>query len=529
MREFAMNDALLAKLPLISGANGVADVLDFRARSHGEKDAVVCLEERVTYNQLVGRAKAVACGLQQLGVAAGDKVAVYLPNSVEFVAAFFGAIGGGSVLIPINPLLKPEEVAHVLADSRAKAIIVHQDLLPGAVQALQHCPAVEGILLVPATAAAAPLNVPSSLKFIDLSTVRPPSGLEWPMPLKSDQLPAVIVYTSGTTGKPKGAVLTHHNLLSVFPARLDLFDIDENDRCLATLPLCHIYGMTVVTIGTIGRAGTLVVLPKFEARSALQTIERERITILPAVPAMYMMMLHEMAQAEYDLSSLRLCFSGAAPMPPQAIPAVEARFGVPLIEGYGLTESACVATINPLHGTRKPTSVGPALPGVQVLIVDDYGNRLPAGPNNIGEIVLGGPNIMTGYYQQPEATQEVLRNGWLLTGDLGYLDEDGYLFIAGRKKELIIRGGANIYPREIEDVIARIPGVREVAVIGVPDEIMGERVKAVVAVNDSSITEEAIKQFCAQHLADYKVPRIVQFVPALPRNSTGKVLKRLLS
>src|SRR6185437_13951480 len=317
---------------------------------------------------------------------------------------------------------------------------------------------------------------------------------------------------------PKGAILSHYNLLTSFPGRLDdLFGVTEEDRLLGALPMCHIFGVSVVILGSIGRACTLVILPKFEAKAMLETIERERITLTPAVPAMYQMMLYELSQpgAKFDLSSMRICWSGGAPLPVEIISAVEAKFGAPLIEGYGLTETACVSTINPLFGNRKPGSVGPAMPGVDVEIFDETGKILPFGADNVGEIAVRGCNVMLGYYNQPEATAEAVKDGWFFTGDLGFKDHDGYLWIVGRKKELIIRGGANIYPKEVEDVIAKLPGVREVAVIGVPDQFMGERVKAVIAKGDAVLDEDTVKQHCEKHLANYKVPRIVEFVPTL--------------
>lgn len=515
-------------IPRVQGASGVADLIAFRARSHGQKEAIVSGDDRVTYNVLYGRAKAWAHLLKSHGISPGDKVAILLPNCSEFVASFFGTIGLGAVVVPVNPLLKPDEIAHVLSDSDAKALIVHEVLAAGAAGALDRAPEVKTVLVVP-TSEKGVAKMPSlPVKPLEVNPRKTVERFDWHIVNDAETELALIVYTSGTTGKPKGAMLTHHNLLSIFPARLDLFDIDEYDTCMGMLPLCHIYGLTVVMIGTIARGGTLVLMPKFDPVTALRLVEREAVTILPAVPAMYQFMLSELAQNNYDLSALRICFSGAAPLNEELRALIESFFGVPVIEGYALTETSCAATINPLKGPRKIGSVGPSVPGVQVAIANENGQILPAGEANIGEIIVKGPNNMMGYYKQPDATNEVLKNGWFLTGDLGYADADGYIHIVGRKKELILRGGANIYPREVEDVIMQIPGVREVAVVGVPDERMGERVKAVVATGDPGLTEDIVKSFCAARIADYKVPRIVEFVEALPRNSTGKVLKRLL-
>lgn len=517
-------------IPKIEGVTGVANLLDFRARTHGAKEAVVFGAQRVSFYQLCGRARAIANQLKQHDIKFGDRVAVFLPNGVEYVATFFAALGIGAIVVPINPLLKSDEISHILQDSEASLLVVHDALANIALQSLASAPQLKSVLLCGAAdVGAAASRIPQPFRVSELADTMAPENDEWPIAIQPETDLGVLVYTSGTTGKPKGAMLTHHNLLSVFPSRLDLFEIGEHDKCLATLPLCHIYGMTVVMIGIVSKGGTLVVMPRFEARAALQLIEREQVTILPAVPAMYSMMLAEHAEVPVDVSSLRLCFSGGAPLSAEMLPRIEQALNVPVIEGYALTETSCVATINPLHGVRKIGSVGPAVPGVELAIFDESGRALPHGPEHVGEIAVKGPNVMIGYYKQPGASSEVLRNGWFLTGDLGYRDADGYIFIVGRKKELILRGGFNIYPREVEDVIMRLPGVREVAVIGIPDERMGERVKAIVVRSGSdNVTEELVREHCAAHLADYKVPRIVEFSDGLPRNSTGKVLKRLL-
>lgn len=524
-----MSHDLLQFMPRIQSVTGVADLLDFRARTHGAKEAAVCGTQRLSFSQLAGRARAVGNQLRARGTKFGDRVAVYLPNSLEFVATFFGALGIGAVVVPINPLLKSDEIAHILQDSEASALIVHEALLDNALKSLQTATSLKSIIVVPTCSESGLASKPATTISVDeLCSSIAPEHSDWPIAVQPALDLAVLVYTSGTTGKPKGAMLTHQNLLSVFPSRLDMFDVGEEDKCLAALPLCHIYGLTVVMIGTISRGGTLVVIPKFEAKSTLEIIDREGVTILPAVPAMYAMMLHELANTPADTSSVRICFSGGAPLSPELIPKIETAFGAPAVEGYALTETSCVATINPLHGARKVGSVGPAVPGVQVAIFEATGTELPPGNDCIGEIAVKGPNVMTGYYKQATASAEVLKEGWFFTGDLGYKDPDGYIYIVGRQKELILRGGANIYPREVEDVIMKMQGIREAAVIGIPDELMGERVKAFIVRLENTITEDTVKDHCSEHLADYKVPRIVEFVEALPRNSTGKILKRLL-
>jgi long-chain acyl-CoA synthetase len=293
--------------------------------------------------------------------------------------------------------------------------------------------------------------------------------------------------------------------------------------------MCHIYGLTVVMLGLLSKGGTLAIVDKFEAASALKLIETERVTLLPAVPAIYQFLLMELEKNEYDLSSLRACLSGGAPMPVEMFPRLVAKFPGDFLEGYGLTETSSVVAINPVDGVKKRGSVGVPLGTIEVAIVGPDGTHLPHTSEHIGEIAVRGGNVMRGYFGKPEATAECLKDGWFFTGDLGYRDEEGYLYIVGRTKEMIIRGGQNIYPREIEDVIMRLSEVAEVAVVGVADQYMGERVKAVIVLKPGkSLNEETIKAFCAGNLAEYKVPRLIEFIDALPRNSTGKVLKRLL-
>lgn len=513
-------------------ADGVISILLDRSKRHPDKEALTCGETRISYASLSGRAQAIAWQLRQAGVQKGDKVGLFFPNHPDYVASFFAVAGLGATIVPINPLLKSEEISHILADSGAKVLVLHQVGLKEAIAAVNHVPALTHILVSPAVPEESVANI-EQIKVESLTDQTSPStALSWPAAVNVEKDLAVLVYTSGTTGKPKGAMLTHKNVLSIFPSRLDMFELGESDVCLAALPLCHIYGLTVVMMGTLSKGARLVIVPKFEAAAVLQTLSREKVTVLPAVPSMYQFLLMEYEKNAFDLSALRICFAGASALAPEVLHKVEKSFGAPVMEGYGLTESSCAATINPLNGPRKIGSVGPALPGLQIEIFDKHGKSLPPGKANVGEIVISGPNIMQGYHNQPEATAAVVKNGWFHTGDLGYKDEDGYIFIVGREKEMIIRGGQNIYPREIEEVLLRMSDVVDAAVIGVPDQLMGERVKAFVVVlpaAKSSITSDAVKEHCAQFLAEYKVPRLVEFIDALPRNSTGKVLKRLLS
>lgn len=502
-------------------------IADYLLHQHGnspESTALIFHDERLSYRQLLERGLSIAEQLKAVGVNNNDKVGLLYPNHCDYVAAFFAILLCGAIVVPINPMLKSEEIAHILADSEARAIIVHElvssevaaSLTRGLITATVICFRYGGATELPTA-------------FITLETAKlARATMSVGKPARSEDL-AVLVYTSGTTGKPKGAMLSHANLRSAVSMSETFLEFSAQDRFLAVLPLCHIYGLTVVMLALISKGGTLVIADRFEPAVALNLIEEHKITFLPAVPAMYQFMLFELQKAKYDLSSLRACLSGAAPMPLKLFSAVESAFHVPIVEGYGLTESSSIASVNPLHGTQKLGSVGVPMPGLQIKIVTGDGSFAERGAANIGEVAIKGPNVMQGYYKSPEATALAFSGDWLLTGDLGYIDSESYLFLVGRTKELIIRGGQNIYPREVEEVISRLAAVAEVAVIGVPDQFMGERVKAVIAVKPAhNLTEDDVKRFCADNLADFKVPRLVEFVQSLPRNSTGKVLKRIL-
>ena len=481
-----------------------------------EKIALYWGESEFTYATVFAQSRAVVAELTgKFGVKPGDRVALWLKNRPEFIPAVFGILGAGAVLVPINNFLKPDEVNYILRDGGIDVLITEDELA-------MHTPAL--------------LAVRPQLKFFKVdefaglsSTESRPTGSEITNRKsqivnceRREQDLAVIIYTSGTTGRPKGAMLSHGNLLhNVESCRLVLETVDM-DRMAVLLPLFHSYMLTVGVFLPLLVGGTMVLVKSLnQPRQVLQELCARQATILPAIPPFYRTLASSPAPVKLPF---RLCISGSAPLPVQVLKDFEAKFGIPLIEGYGLSEASPVVTKNPIHGVRKPGSIGLPIPHVEVSVQDDFGEML--GTGGIGEICVRGGNVMLGYWNNPEETAKAFRNGWLLTGDIGYRDADGYYYITDRKKDMLLVNGNNVYPREIEEVIYQFPGVKEAAVIGVPDARKGEQPVAFVTVAEGQAVEEkALLQFVRGKLADYKVPKRVIFVPALPRNATGKILK----
>ena len=474
---------------------------------------VIRLNERtLTYAELDRAARGVAASLRDRGISPGDTVAILVPNLPEFTIAYFGILYAGCTVVPLNVLLSAPEVRYHLEDSGASLLFAHPlfeaRVKAGAAEA--GVPIIwvreEGDDTVAAFASADPVSAPHPTSPVDT---------------------AVILYTSGTTGRPKGAELTHSNLLincSIVVPRL--IAVGPDDVMLATLPLFHSFGQTCVQNATIAAGGTFTLLPRFTPDDAFEIIERDRVTVFAGVPTMYFALLHHEGR-ERDLSSLRFCMAGGAPMPVEVMKAFEAKYPVQILEGYGLSETSPVASFNMLDRPRKPGSIGYPVWGVEMAILDDTDQ--PVADGERGEICIRGHNIMKGYLKRPDATKEALRNGWFHSGDIGIRDSDGSYSIVDRKKDMILRGGFNVYPREVEEVLFGHPGILEVAVIGVPHERHGEEVKAIVVPrSEQKLTAETIIAYCKERLAAYKYPRIVEFSEDLPKGPTGKILKREL-
>ena len=493
----------------------IATVLREAVAAQPDRTCLVLGPRTVSYAEVDTESARLAAGVLALGLERGDAVAVQLANSADFVFAYFGLMRAGLVMVPMNPLLREREVAHLLADSGARALLTgspHVDEVAAAAEDLPVFVAGSG----PVPEGCRPLaELYADEPFRDV------------VPTSSEDT-AVLLYTSGTTGRPKGAELTHLQLVFNSINSGALFGFGPDDVSLAVVPFFHVYGLSLIGVA-VRYVSTITVMERFEAAAAVEVMERDGVSIMFGVPTMYHALLQQDTTGR-DLSRFRLAVSGGAAIPGEILRAVEERYGVLLLEGYGLSESCATATFNRSFEDRRFLSIGKPIWGVEVVVVDGDGRRMPRGAEHVGELVVRGHNVMKGYRNDPEATAEALRDGWLHTGDLGYEDEDGYLFVVDRLKDLVIRGGYNVYPREIEEVLYAHPAVSEAAVIGRPDDRLGEEVVAVVVLRPEAgtTTEADLIAFCKARLAAYKYPREVRLVPDLPKGSTGKILKKEL-
>jgi long-chain acyl-CoA synthetase len=499
----------------------IASILAESATRFADRTAVVLGDVRLSYAQLWGHARQYAAVLRERGIGPGDKVALLLPNTPHFPLAYYGTLALGAVAVPVHALLKAEEIEYVLSDSGAKALICAAPLLGEGSKGAE-------LAGVPVLAVMDGGDVTvERIDTLALSAV----PIDTFVPREPDDT-AVILYTSGTTGKPKGAELTHLNAtMNVVVSAQHSFDIDETDVVLGCLPLFHTFGQTCCMNTAFYVGASVVLLPRFDGAQALELLVNERCTMFMGVPTMYVGLL-EAAKASELRPQLKSALSGGAALPLAVLERFEEVFGTPVLEGYGLTETSPVATFNQVGFAPKAGTVGKAIWGVDVEIakaeVDDRIELLPTG--ELGEIVVRGHNVFKGYLNKPEATAAAVVDGWFRTGDLGTKDADGYVTIVDRKKDMVIRGGYNVYPRDVEEVLLRFPGVGQVAVIGLPDPQYGEEVVAVVVQDAGAYPVDAgeLIAWSKQHLAAYKYPRRVIFADALPLGPSGKVLKREL-
>nr|WP_239080142.1 long-chain fatty acid--CoA ligase [Actinoplanes brasiliensis] len=509
-------------------------LLEDSARNYPDRAAVVLGDRRLTYAQVDAAANQVANLLVERGIRPGDKVALSCPNLPYFPVAYYGILKAGAVVVPLNVLLKGREIAYHLKDSQAKAYLCFQGTpeLPMGTEGFagfQQTDGCETFFLITADPAA-----PSPIEGAETLG----AGLAGRSPVFEPVLlpetdPAVILYTSGTTGQAKGAELSHSNLLLNALTCNRLFgSTPATDTHLLVLPLFHSFGSTVNMNAGFATAATLVLLPRFDAAAAVKLLESENVTFFAGVPTMYWGLLNALTDdvdVERIAGNMRVAVAGGSSLPVEIIKAVKERFGVTILEGYGLSETSPVATFSKPGAEPRPGSIGVPIWGVEVKLIDTDWNTIE-GSDEIGEIAIRGHNIMRGYFNRPEATAEVMRDGWFRSGDLGRRDKDGYFYIVDRAKDMIIRGGFNVYPREIEEVLITHEAVSLAAVIGVPHPSLGEEVKAFVILNPgATVTEQELVEWGKEQMAAYKYPRIVSIVESLPMTATGKLLKRELS
>ena len=506
-------------------------LIEDSARRYPTKNAFTFGEASVTYQQVNMAANQIANGLISKGIKPGDKVALSCLNLPYFPMIYFGILKAGAVVVPLSVLLKKDEIQYHLEDSDAKAYFcfIGTEELPmgnmgySAFKEVATC--TNFFMIMPKPEMPSPMEGVATLGSL-MANQSP--HIETVATAANDT--ALIIYTSGTTGRPKGAELTHSNLLLNAMACRDLLDMKSNDTLLIVLPLFHIFAMTVLMNTGIYRGTSNILLPRFDAEAVFGLMQKHEVTIFAGVPTMYWGLVnYKEDKFDYEAISkkLKICVSGGASLPVQVLEDFETRFNVPIIEGYGMSEGSPVVTFNHLDIGRKPGSIGTPLWGVEVKLVDENDNEVPVGEK--GELLYRGHNVMKGYYKRPEVNEEVLKGGWMHSGDVAIKDEDGFFFIVDRTKDMIIRGGLNVYPREVEEAMIKHEAVSLVAVIGVPDEENGEEIKACVVLKEGqSVGEQELIDWTKEKIAAYKYPRMIEFMDALPMSATGKILKKEL-
>jgi long-chain acyl-CoA synthetase len=487
----------------------LSSVLSETARKHPGKIGIKFRERNVTYAEMDNRAGLCAGGIYALGVGPGDRVAILMKNCPEYIIAYFSIIRAGAIAVPINTFLTPDEVIYILNDCACRLLIYDESFAGHEMRVKES------------------IRTLNSVMFDDI----PENKAEFHT--GSDDDIAVFLYTSGTTGFPKGAMLTNRNLISNAQASREVMDIVHKDRFLLFLPLFHSFSFTVCVILPVLTGARIILLESVKPFSkVINSIVKDRVTVFIAVPTVYNILSRKkipfMAKLLMKvLVKIRLCVSGAAALPESTIHAFEGKFNIPLLEGYGLTETSPVVSVNPLKGNRKPSSVGPPIPGVEAAAVDDNNNRV--GTDEVGELIVRGPNIMKGYYNKQSETDEVLKDGWLYTGDMAKIDRDGYIYIVDRKKDLIIVDGMNIYPREVEDIVMELPSIEECAMVGVADGRGSEiSVLYLKKIDETTVDRNEVEEYLKDRVARFKMPRRIKFIDEFPKTATGKIKKNEL-
>jgi len=476
------------------------------AQEHGHRPALKLDDLVITYAELLDGAQRMATLLQATGVEPGDRVGLQMPNVPAYPVAFYGALIAGATVVPMNPLLKGREVEYYVNDSGAKVIVVFEQMADAAHTAGEATGA-QVIVAGPA----GPAELPDERA---------------EMVERDDDDTAVVLYTSGTTGQPKGAELTHVNMRTNAATSAEtLIEITEHDVIMGCLPLFHVFGLTCGLNASVLKGACLTLIPRFDGAKALKVIGRDHVTVFEGVPTMYSGMLHEPSRDQADLSTLRVCISGGSAMPVEVMKAFEGEFDCMILEGYGLSETSPVASFNHPDVERRPGTIGIPVRGMEMKLVDDEGKEV--ADSEVGEIAIRGEGVMKGYWQRAEATQEAIPDGWFRSGDLATRDADGYYTIVDRKKEMIIRGGYNVYPREIEEALYEHPAVAEAAVVGMKHPELGEEIGAAVALKPGAqVDVDELREHVKERVAAYKYPRKIWIVDALPKGPTGKILRR---
>lgn len=509
----------------------IASRLKEVSQDKGEKIAYHFLDTSVSYRELDDSVSRFAGGLESLGLKKGDHIALILGNSPHFVIGLYGALRLGLRVIPINPIYTPDEMGYILSNGDVKAVITLDLMVPlmGKLESLLQ--SVDHVILCESgddRAKGVDLERIGLLnpKMKSFTNVLSLGGTDFEGAEVAEDDTAIILYTSGTTGKPKGAMLTHKNVYSNAWDVGTYLQMSEQDRVITALPMFHVFCLTVALNAPLMMGATLLIAPKFSPKGIFGLSRMHKPTVFAGVPTMYNFLYQYTDGDPDDLSSLRLCISGGASMPVALLKNFEQKFNVMISEGYGLSEASPVTCFNPLDRPRKPGSIGTSIMSIKNKVVNELGEEVP--PGQVGELIVNGPNVMKGYYKMEEETQAAIRDGWLYTGDLARMDEEGYFYIVDRKKELIIVGGFNVYPREIEEVLYDHPEIVEAAVIGVPHPEKGEAVSCYVVRKDPALSEEEVMEYCRERLAKYKLPSSIEFLEELPKNTTGKILRRAL-
>ncbi|EKN65305.1 long-chain fatty-acid-CoA ligase [Neobacillus bataviensis LMG 21833] len=505
----------------------LGQILQETASTYPANNALSFYGKKITYGQLHSLAFAFTSALQQNQVQKGDRVAIMLPNCPQYVISYYGILISGGIVTQVNPMSVERELEYILKDSDAETIVV-LDALYSRVKSVQERTNLKNIIVVSLQGSVQDFKPDRTFdRFLAEG-----NGKILPIEFEPEHDVAVLQYTGGTTGRSKGAMLTHRNILANVIQCHEFFKDDlkfGQEKCLTVIPLFHVFGMTSCMNLSIYIGAESIMLPRFDLEEVLNTIKNEQPTTFPGVPTMYVAITSHPHAEQYGINSIKTCNSGSAPMPVELLRSFERKTGSKILEGYGLSEASPTTHCNPPFAERKPGSVGIGVPSTEYKIVDVATGTTEVPVGELGEVIIKGPQIMKGYWNMPEETANTLRDGWLYTGDIARVDEDGYLYIVDRKKDLIIASGYNIYPRDIEEVLYEHPSVQEAVCIGVPDPYRGEDVKAVVVLKaGKSATEQEIIQYCKQNMAAYKVPHIVEFRDQLPKTGVGKILRRAL-